>query len=132
MPKVPARSWTRCSSMSRCVPTSPITTRRSSYAWPDALLRLDDPRRFAVEPGADVFDDVWKIFPVILLAYIAEMRRDDDIVHLAARMIERGGLRIDSVHDGPSDRLRIQHGDQRFLVDDRAARRVDEISRLFH
>src|SRR4029079_12576618 len=119
MPKVPARSWTRCSSMSRCVPTSPITTRRSCSAWPDALLRLDDPPRFAVEPGADVFDDVWKIFPVILFAYIAEMRRDDDIVHLAERMIEREWFDIENVQPGPSDRLRSPHRHQ-LLSSDRA------------
>src|SRR6188474_3325945 len=46
------------------------------------LFRLNDPHRLTIEPGTDVLDDVRKIFPVVLLAHIAEMRRDDDIVHL--------------------------------------------------
>ena len=53
------------------------------------LFRLNNPHRLAVEPGADVFDDVGKIFPVVLLADIAEMRRKHDVVELAVRMVER-------------------------------------------
>src|SRR5690242_17424639 len=83
-----------------------------------ALLRLDHPDRFAIEPGANVLDHVGKIFAVVLLADIAEMRRNHDIVHLAEGMIERQWLDIEYVQAGASNRLVLQRCDQRLFIDD--------------
>src|SRR5262245_6607609 len=118
--------------MRRCGPTSPTTMRQTCSACPNALLRLDNPHRLAVKPGANVLDDVVEIFPVILLAHIAEMRCDDDVVHLAEWMIERKRLDIENVEPGAGNGLRLERCDQRFLVNYRAAGRVDEVSRFLH
>src|SRR5262249_8980512 len=70
-----------------------------------ASLRLDHPDRFAVEPGSNILEDVGKVFPVVLLADISEMRRDHDIVELAKRMIERQRLDLEYVEAGAGNRL---------------------------
>src|SRR5262249_25091331 len=112
MPKVPVPSWTRCSSTSRYGPMLPTTMRQSFSDLSDASLRLDDPHGLAVEPSSDVIDDVRKVFPVVLLAHIAEMRRDDDIVHLTERMIERQRLDIENVKPGAGNGFRLKRCDQ--------------------
>src|SRR5215831_15687388 len=91
----------------------------SSAMTPTASLRVDHPDRLAVEPGADVLDGVGEILPVILLADIAEMRRDHDIAHLAERMIERQRLDVEHIDAGAGNSPVLQRRDQRPLVDDR-------------
>src|SRR6185437_13019341 len=95
-------SSTLCRSTKLCARTSPTITRRGCSAF-DALLRLDHAHGLAVEPSADVLDDVGEIFPVILFAHIAEMRRDHDIVHLSKRVIERQRFDVENVEPGAGD-----------------------------
>ena len=47
-------------------------------------------------------------------------------------MVERQRLDVEHVEAGAGDLLSLQRGDQRRLVDDRAARGVDEIGRRLH
>ena len=74
--------------------------------------------------AADVLDDVGEIFAVVLLADIAEMRRDHDIVELAVGMIERQRLDLEHVEAGAGDFLVLQGREQRRLDRRSAPREV--------
>src|SRR5262249_38922717 len=93
---------------------------------------LDHPDRFAVEPGSNILEDVGKVFPVVLLADISEMRRDHDIVELAKRMIERQRLGLEYGQAGARHRLFPLRGYPALLSDDRPTRGVEQVRCLFH
>src|SRR4051794_11489134 len=60
------------------------------------------------------------------------MRREHDVVHLAQRMIHRQRLDVEHVEAGARDLVLAQRGEHRGLVDDGAARGVDEVGRRLH
>ena len=55
-----------------------------------------------------------------------------DVVHLAQRMIERQRLDVEHVEPGAGDLLVAQGREHRRLVDDRTARRVDQVGGGLH
>ena len=71
------------------------------------------PHGLAVEEAADVFGNAGEIVLVVLLGDIAEMRRDDGIVHLAQRMIDGQRLDIEYVEACAGDFLLAQGGEER-------------------
>src|SRR5665213_3598355 len=92
----------------------------------------DDADRFAIQEAPNVLKDVGIIPLVVLLTDVAEMRRDDDVLDLAIGMIERQRLDVKHVEAGAGDLLLVERVEQRLLVDDRAARGVDQIGGLLH
>src|SRR6202035_1274126 len=76
------------------------------------------PHRLAVEEAADVFGDTGEIVLVVLLGDIAEMWRDDGIVHLAQWMIDRQWLDVEHIEAGAGDFLVAQGCKKRCFVDD--------------
>src|SRR5262245_7326636 len=88
--------------------------------------RRQDLHRLAVEEIADIGDDVGIIDPVVLHADVAEMRREHDVVELAEWMVDRQRLDVEHVETGTADAGSGERRDQRLLVDDRPARRVDQ------
>src|SRR5690348_12263834 len=132
MPTAQGRSWIRSHSMNPCARMSPTTSPRNCWVsslssratalWggrlieapvvaptPPNSLRLDHPDRLAIEPGADVLDNIREIFSVVLLADITKVRRDHDIIHLPERMIERQWFDIENVEAGPRNRFCLQN-----------------------
>src|SRR5258705_10253210 len=99
---------------------------------PAPSARGDHLDGLAVDEGADIGDDVRIIDLVILDADIAEMRGEHHVVELAERMIDRQRLDVEHVEAGAADASGGQRRDQRLLVHDRPARRVDQISRRLH
>src|ERR1700704_3581423 len=90
-----------------------------------ASARGDRLDRLAVGEGADIGDDVRIIDLVVLDADVAEMRGEHHVVELAERMIDRQRLDVEDVEAGAGEAAGGQGRDQRLLVHDRAARRVD-------
>src|SRR5262252_852948 len=95
-------------------------------ARPESTL-FDYAHRPAIDEGADILDDVGEIPLIILLAHIAQVGRDHYVFHAPERMVERQRLDIEHVKAGARDAAFIEGGDQRFFLDNRAARRVDNI-----
>src|SRR5262245_35257925 len=116
----------------------PPVTRALPYRMPGRrlvawwLLRGDDPDRLAVEEAANVLDDVRIVALVILLADVAEMRGQHDIVELAERVIGGQRLDVEDVEARAGDLLVLERLEQRAFDDDRPARGVDQVGRLLH
>ncbi len=96
-----------------------------------ATLR-DQAHRGAVEPGGDTLDHVHIIAAIVLLGDITEMRRDHDIVELAQRMVDRQRLLRIGVQRRARDAALLQQLQQGRLVDQRAARGVDQVAGRLH
>src|SRR6266508_4632857 len=90
------------------------------------------PHRLAVDESANVLDHAGEIVLVVLQRHVAEMRRDDDVVPLAQRMVLRQRFYVEYVEAGARDLLVAQDCQHGGLLDDRAARGIDEIGRRLH
>src|SRR3954462_514305 len=88
--------------------------------------------RLAVDEGADIGDNVRIIDLVVLDTDITEMGGEHHIVELAERMIDRQRLDVEHIEAGAAETPGGQRCDQRLLVHDRAARRVDQIGGRLH
>ena len=82
--------------------------------------RLDVLKGVAVEDAVGFVGDV------------AEVRRDDDVVEPPQGMVEGQRLDIEHVEAGPGDGAALQGLDEGGLIDDGAARGVDQIGGGFH
>src|SRR5436190_7773982 len=94
--------------------------------------RVDDPGRITCQPGLDVFDRVREHRAVRLHGYITQMRGNDRILETPERVIRRERLHLEYVQ-ARSCNLPLGEGrDERRLVHDRSARRVDEVRGRLH
>src|SRR4051812_40072060 len=87
---------------------------------------LQNPHRASRQPLPDVVDHLRVVDLVALLADIAEVRGEHDIVELAEGMIERQRLDVERIKPRAGELAAAERGKQRRLVDDRPARRVDQ------
>src|SRR5690349_897670 len=91
-----------------CTVNCPLNANRDNVPKTRMKLAADHAHRFAVEPRANVLDNIGKIFAVILFGDIAEMRCDDDVVQLAIEMIERQRFGFVHIETGAGDLLLLQ------------------------
>ncbi len=92
-----------------------LVTARAVHHMAEAPARRVPPQ-VVVEDGGDLGRD----------AGARDMRRDGDIVELPEWMLGRKRLGVEDVQHGPADPPFAQRREQRLLVDDGAARDVDE------
>src|SRR3954454_440791 len=85
------------------------------------------PHRLAVDKTPYVLDDAGKIGAIVLHRHVAEVRREHDIVEAAHWMALRQRLHVEDIEPGTRDALIPEGGEQRRLVDDGTARRVDDL-----
>src|SRR5689334_12209726 len=92
-------------------------------AW---LLRRNNSDRLAIQPRPHVLDHLAIKALVVFRRDVAEMRRDDDVVELAERMVGREWFLVVNVDAGAGDLLGAQRGLERLLLNDRPTRRIDQ------
>ena len=97
------------------------------------LLRGDDPHRLAVEEAADVLDDVRVIALVVLLADVAEMRRQHARCRACGTDDRCGsGSTSNTSRPAPAICLFFSASSSALLLNDRPARGVDQVGRRLH
>src|SRR4029077_14622890 len=85
-----------------------------------------------VEPLPNIRDSILVERLVQTLRYVADMRRCQDVVQRPERVRRWQRLRVEYVDRRTGDPLVLQDADQRLLVDDRPARRIDQSGRWLH
>src|SRR5687767_3066817 len=65
-------------------------------------------------------------------AGVGIMRRQQNVIHLQKRTIERKRLKFKDIHSGSCETFDLQRFDQRVLVDDGSAGGVDQHGVWFH
>src|SRR5207245_118711 len=105
--------------------------RRASRAPPPRLVP-QRPHRLSGEPGLHVLQRLSVEDPVAFLGDVAQMRRDHRVGKVTQGMVEGQRLLVVDVEAGAGDRSLADRGDQRGLVDDRAARGVDQVGGRLH
>src|SRR5258706_1440265 len=85
-----------------------------------------------VEPLPNIRDGILVKRLVQTIRYVADMRRCQYVVQRAEGVRRRQRLNVEYVDRRAGDALVRQHVDQRLLVDDRPARRIDQPGRWLH
>src|ERR1700687_3082635 len=85
-----------------------------------------------VEPLPNIRDGILAEGLVKTVRYVADMRRCKYVVQRPEGVRRRQRLNVEYVDRRAGDLLVLQHADQSLLVDDRAARRIDQPGRWFH
>src|SRR5260370_15820526 len=89
-------------------------------------------RSLLLDPGSDRRRRVAVKSPVEVFCDESDMRRRQQVLEGSERVLSRQGLGIENVDRLPRHGPCAQGLDERLLVDDRAARRVDQPRRRFH
>src|SRR5262249_49252530 len=106
--------------------------------WLTAVRTLEDSRiddvdgRLPTEDESDVAGCLALEVLNRLLGVEGCVRRQDHIAERSERMLRGRGLRHEDVERSPGDPTLAQRLEQRVLVDERAARGVDEVRRRLH
>src|SRR6266850_834507 len=85
-----------------------------------------------VEPLPNIRDGILVERLVKIMRYVSDMRRREYVVQGPEGVRRRQRLSVECVDRRAGDLLVLQHADQRSLVDDRPARRVDQPGRWLH
>src|ERR1700704_4091518 len=84
------------------------------------------------EPLPNIRDGILVERLVKTMRYVADMRRCQYVVQRPEGMRRRQRLNVEYVDRRAGDALVRQHADERVLVDDRSARRIDQSGRWLH
>src|SRR6202167_3942828 len=90
-----------------------------------ADFEFDDTPLMGVEPLPNIRDGIFVKRLVKTLRYVTDMGRCQYVVQRPERVRRRERLNIEYVDRRSSESLVLQRGDQRSLLDDRPARRID-------
>src|ERR1700682_6136911 len=85
-----------------------------------------------IEPPPNIRDGILVERLVETMRYVADMRRRQYVVQRPEGVRRRQRLNVEYVDRRAGDVLVLQHADQRLLVDDRPARRIDQPGRWLH
>src|SRR5690349_1296679 len=88
--------------------------------------RIDHADRLAGHPRFEILEAIAVEVLVDISADVAEVWHQHDVVHAAQRMIRRQRLAVVDVEPGAGDAALPERIEQGGLVDDRAARGVDQ------
>src|SRR5260370_13377892 len=128
-------------------PLAPVTRTlfRTIFLWlltpmivgPVLMRRFARRRRLyercvGLDPFCDVGRGVAVEGPIEIFGYVADVRRREDGIQLAERMVGLQRLDIEYINGGAGDPARLQRFDQSRSVDDRSTRCVDKPRRRLH
>src|ERR1700732_1337849 len=85
-----------------------------------------------IEPPPNIRDGMLVERLVKTMRYVADMRRRQYVVQRPEGVRRRQRLDVEYIDRRAGDVLVLQHADQRLLVDDRPARRIDQPCRWLH
>src|SRR5258708_35953714 len=111
---------------------APFPGRSFGTGWPLCLASSSRARILVLDPCSDRSRRVAVKSPVEVFCNESDMRRRQQILEGSEWVRRWQGLGIENVDGRARDSLRAQGLDERLLVDDRTARRVDPSRRRFH